>query len=168
MLGLDATIYGPLTPLHDGHYGNWVPNPAYMAAELVGQMRDDDGRVLIPGFDKGVRPLTASDRAALAALPAVEADLRREFGIGRSEGSEGLTASTLRPALNVRGVSAGQVGTSANNAIPAEAELSLDFRLVPDQNVDAVKQAVEAFLSTKGWTIVREPPDLATRAAHPR
>src|SRR5436190_6204871 len=28
---LEATVYGPVRPLHDGHYGNWAPNPAAMA-----------------------------------------------------------------------------------------------------------------------------------------
>src|SRR5277367_4270696 len=32
VMSLEATIYGPLRALHDGHYGNWVPNPAAMAA----------------------------------------------------------------------------------------------------------------------------------------
>jgi acetylornithine deacetylase/succinyl-diaminopimelate desuccinylase-like protein len=24
---LELTVYGPVKGLHDGHYGNWVPNP---------------------------------------------------------------------------------------------------------------------------------------------
>ena len=83
-LTLELTVYGPLHPLHDGHYGNWAPNPAVTAAELITQMRDDDGRILIPGFYDDVTPLTAAERAAIAALPPVEADLKRQFGIGRS------------------------------------------------------------------------------------
>src|SRR4051812_794597 len=27
-VGLDLTVYGPIKGLHDGHYGNWVPNPS--------------------------------------------------------------------------------------------------------------------------------------------
>src|SRR6202041_1343153 len=83
--GLDATIYGPLRALHDGHYGNWVPNPAAMAATLIAQMRDDSGRILIPGFADGIRALTADEQLALLNLPPIDDDLKREFGIGRSE-----------------------------------------------------------------------------------
>ena len=78
-LSLEATIYGPLRALHDGHYGNWAPNPAVMAAELIAQMRDSDGRILIPGFADDVRPLTAAERTAIAHLPPVED--RPETGI---------------------------------------------------------------------------------------
>src|SRR4029079_7996755 len=28
MLGVEMTAYGALRPLHSGHYGNWVANPA--------------------------------------------------------------------------------------------------------------------------------------------
>jgi acetylornithine deacetylase/succinyl-diaminopimelate desuccinylase-like protein len=167
-VGLDLTVYGPLHPLHDGHYGNWVPNPAVMAAELIASMRDSNAHVLIPGFYHGVRPLIPAERVAIARLPPVEDELKREFGIGRTEGNEGLTASIMRPALNVRGISAGAVGAAAPNAIPTEADISIDFRLVPDQTPQSVRVAVERFLTMKGWTIVSAAPDLQTRLTHAR
>jgi acetylornithine deacetylase/succinyl-diaminopimelate desuccinylase-like protein len=167
-MDLEATIYGPTHALHDGHYGNWVPNPAAMAAELIGQMRDSDGRILIPGFYDDVRSLTESERAAIAKLPPVEDALKHEFGIGRTEGNEGLTASTMRPALNVRGIRSGAVGAEAANAIPVDADVSIDFRLVPDQTPEGVRAKMEKFLADKGWTIVSAPPDLAARLSHPK
>jgi acetylornithine deacetylase/succinyl-diaminopimelate desuccinylase-like protein len=168
VVGLDATIYGPLRALHDGHYGNWVPNPAVMAANLIAQMRDDDGRILIPGFSDSVRPLTTAEQSALKAMPPVSAALKTEYGIGRTEGSDDLPTSLMRPALNVRGIRAGQVGDAAANAIPTTAVLSLDFRLVPDQSPTLVRSAVEHFLSARGWTIVTQDPDPATRLTSPR
>jgi acetylornithine deacetylase/succinyl-diaminopimelate desuccinylase-like protein len=168
VMQVDATIYGPLRALHDGHYGNWVPNPAAMAANLLAQMRDDNGRILIPGFSAGVRAITPAEQAALKNLPPVEDALKKEFGIGRTEGSEGLPASLMRPAFNIRGIRAGQVGDSAANAIPTTAVISLDFRLVPDQVPAAVRAAVEHFLIARGWSIVAEEPDLATRLSNPR
>jgi acetylornithine deacetylase/succinyl-diaminopimelate desuccinylase-like protein len=167
-VGLEVTVYGPLRALHDGHYGNWVPNPAVMAAELIAQMRDSDGRILIPGFGDDVRPVPPQAAAAIAQLPPVEDALQQEFGIGRTEGSEPLAASIARPALNIRGIRSGQVGAEAANAIPVEAAVSIDFRLVPDQTPAGVRAKVEQFLAAKGWTIVGEPPDAAARRAHPR
>jgi acetylornithine deacetylase/succinyl-diaminopimelate desuccinylase-like protein len=168
MLALDATVYGPARPVHDGHYGNWVPNPIVMAAELIAALRDSEGRIRIPGFADDATPLTAAERAAIARLPPVEAALKQELALGRSEGNEGLTASTMRPALNVRGFSAGQVGASAVAAIPADALLSLDFRLVPGQTPERVRQKLEAFLGARGWTVVHAAPDAALRRTHRR
>jgi acetylornithine deacetylase/succinyl-diaminopimelate desuccinylase-like protein len=165
---LEATIYGPLRALHDGHYGNWVPNPAAMAATLIAQMRDDNGRILIPGFSDQVRALTLAEQSALKKLPPVGEELKKEFGIGRSEGSEDLPVSIMRPALNIRGIRSGQVGEASANAIPTTAVISFDFRLVPDQTPVAVRAAVEHFLTARGWTLVADDPDIATRLAHPR
>ncbi len=167
-LSLEAVIYGPLAALHDGHYGNWAPNPAVMAAEFIASLRDSEGGIAIPGFASDVRPLTPAETKAIAELPPVEAALKQEFGIGRAEGAQGLTASTMRPAINVRGFRAGQVGAQAANAIPTEAAVSFDFRLVPGQTPAAVRKKVEDYLKARGWTVVSADPDAAARAAHGR
>jgi acetylornithine deacetylase/succinyl-diaminopimelate desuccinylase-like protein len=167
-LGLTITIYGPIKALHDGHYGNWVPNPAAMAATLIAQMRDDEGRILIPGFADLARPLTPVELEAIHNLPPIGEPLKREFGLGRTEGSEPLPSSLMRPALNIRGIRSGQVGATATNAIPTDAVISIDFRLVPDQTPQSVQTSIEGFLKDKGWTIVANEPDLDTRLAHGR
>jgi acetylornithine deacetylase/succinyl-diaminopimelate desuccinylase-like protein len=166
--GLEMTIYGPIHALHDGHYGNWVPNPAAMAANLIAEMRDDAGDIRIPGFSNDVRALTKEETAALAALPPVESAMKQEFQIGHSEGEQGLFASVMRPALNIRGIRAGEVGAAANNAIPVDATVSIDFRLVPDETPAGARAKIETFLRAKGWTIVSALPDAATRLAHPK
>ena len=168
MMPAEATIYGPLRPLHDGHYGNWAPNPAVMAAELIASLRDSEGNIRILGFADDVAPLSQAARAAIAALPPVEAALKKEFALPRSEGREGLTASTMRPALNIRGMSAGGVGAASTASIPSEASISMDFRIVPGQTPERVRQKVEAFLIAHGWKIVRQAPDATMRAAHPK
>jgi acetylornithine deacetylase/succinyl-diaminopimelate desuccinylase-like protein len=169
VMGLRLTLYGPVKAVHDGHYGNWVPNPAAMAAALITQMRDKDGNVLIPGFEDGVRALNPAELAAIGALPPIDQALQREFGIARSEGTQAWAASIMRPSLNVRGIRSGQVGDEAANAIPIDAEVSLDFRLVPDQTTAGVQRSVEQFLRQQGWTLVDDaPPDAATRQQLPR
>jgi len=164
MQGVKATIYGPLRPLHSGHYGNWVPNPAYQAAELITDLRAPDGSLRIPGFDRDVRALTAAEQHAIAALPPVEPSLKREFGIAQGESRDGLTASTMRPALNVVGLQAGGPG----RAIPATAEVGLDFRLVPDQTPERVRELMEKRLQDLGWTVLHAVPDEATRSSKSR
>jgi acetylornithine deacetylase/succinyl-diaminopimelate desuccinylase-like protein len=168
IVGLEMTVYGPVRAVHDGHYGNWVPNPAAMAARLISEMRDDEGRILIPGFNDDVRPISAQALAAIGQLPPVEDSLKRELGIARSEGADGLTASTLRPALNVHGLRSGQVGSEAANAIPVDAVVSIDFRLVPDQTPAGVEEKVQAFLRAQGWTVLASTPDISERRSHPR
>jgi acetylornithine deacetylase/succinyl-diaminopimelate desuccinylase-like protein len=168
LMGLNMTLYGPVKALHDGHYGNWVPNPAAMAAALISQMRDPGGKILIPGVSDNVRALTVDEREAIRQLPPIDDELKAEFGISAAEGNDGLALSLMRPALNIRGIRSGQVGNAAANAIPIDADLSIDFRLVPDQVPQRIRDAVERFLVTQGWTLTVTAPDLPTRMAHAR
>ena len=166
---VEITVYGPLRPLHSGHYGNWAPNPALELARLVAGLRDEDGRVLVPGFYDDVRPPTEAEGKAAAATPDVEAALRHDLGLAATEaGGARLAERILLPALNVRGLESGHVGASATNAIPAEAQASIDIRLVPDQTPEAVRSKVEAHLRAQGYTVVHEVPDLETRRTRPR
>ena len=166
--GFTLTVYGPLQPLHDGHYGSWVPNPAVMMAGLILSLRDDEGHILIPGFYDDVAPVSAADRAALAALPPLEGDLKSAFGLGRSIGPARLADGYLAPTLNVRALHSGDEGPNAANAIATEAQASLDFRLAPGETPAHVRELTESYLTAQGWFIVRDTPDVATRRAHPK
>jgi acetylornithine deacetylase/succinyl-diaminopimelate desuccinylase-like protein len=168
IVGFKATVYGPLKPLHDGHYGSWAPSPTVMLAGLVMSLRDDEGRILIPGFYDDVAPVSAADRAALAALPEVETDLKTALGLGRNIGPPRLADGYMAPTLNVRAIHAGDEGPNAANAIATQGDASLDFRLVPGETTGRVREMTEAYLTRQGWFIVRDTPDLATRLAHPK
>src|SRR5262249_47370395 len=59
---VDVTVYGPMRPLHSGHYGNWAPNPAMRLAQLLASMKDANGMVTIAGWYDDVKPLTDSEK----------------------------------------------------------------------------------------------------------
>ena len=167
--GLEMTVYGPIKGLHDGHYGNWVPNPAAGLANLIASMRDDQGGIRIAGFEAEVLPPSAEELAALGQAPDVEGALRREFEIGGTEGKgQPLNLLLMRPALNVRGIQSGRVGARATNSIPTEARASIDFRLVPNLTPESVRILVERHVTELGYTIVRSEPDAQARMANPR
>src|SRR5258708_1095972 len=167
VVDLELTVYGPVKGLHDGHYGNWVPNPIVRLTHLIDSMRDESGRILIAHFYDDVRPSSKAEQDAIAKMPEVETDLKREFAIAETEGNgRPLNELLMLPALNVRGIQSGHVGAQASNTIQTEAVASLDFRLVPAEKPEAVKALVEQHLETLGYTIGRTTPDTAARAAH--
>jgi acetylornithine deacetylase/succinyl-diaminopimelate desuccinylase-like protein len=139
-----------------------------MIASLVMSLRDDEGRILIPGVYDDVAPISAADRAALAALPDVETDLKKALGLGRNIGPPRLADGYMAPTLNVRAIHAGDDGPNAANAIATEANASFDFRLDPGETPGRIHELTEAWLTKQGWFIVRDTPDLATRLAHPK
>jgi acetylornithine deacetylase/succinyl-diaminopimelate desuccinylase-like protein len=162
--GAEITLYGPSHALHSGHYGNWAPNPVTELANLIASMRNDDGRILIAHFYDDVAPITPAERRALANIPSVDSAMRVETQLGATEAKNApLVERIMLPALNLRGIRGGNVGATASNAIPTEATASIDFRLVPRQTPEHVRQLVEAHLRAHGYTIVDHTPSADER-----
>ncbi len=157
---LSITVHGPNHELHSGHYGNFAPNPALMLAHLLASMKDEDGRVRIAGFYDGAAPLTEAERQAIAAIPPVEEDLKRAFGLGAAERpGQRIDAALALPALNVQGLASGGVGTEARNVVPATATAALGIRLVKGMDPAKTVAQVAEHIRKQGYFVVenREP-----------
>jgi acetylornithine deacetylase/succinyl-diaminopimelate desuccinylase-like protein len=164
---VDITVYGPSHGLHDGHYGNWAPNPVTEIANLVASMRNDDGRILIKNFYDDVSPITAAERKAIASAPSIDSAMRVETQLGATEANDApLVERIMLPGLNLRGIRGGNVGALASNTIPTEATASIDFRLVPRQTPEHIRQLVEAHIRSRGYFIVDHTPTPSERMAH--
>jgi acetylornithine deacetylase/succinyl-diaminopimelate desuccinylase-like protein len=162
--GVELTVYGPSHGLHSGHYGNWAPNPVTRLANIIASMRNDDGRILIKHFYDDVAPITAAERRALASVPAIDSAMRAEVQMAATEANDApLVERIMLPGLNLRGIRGGGVGTTASNTIPTEATASIDFRLVPRQTPEHVRQLVDAHLRSLGYTVLDHVPTEAER-----
>jgi acetylornithine deacetylase/succinyl-diaminopimelate desuccinylase-like protein len=167
VFGVALTAYGPARGLHSGHYGNWAFNPITLLANFIASMRDDDGRILIPYFYDDVAPVTPAERGALAAIPSVDSALRAELRIGATEAHDApLVERIMLPALNLRGFQGGSVGAAASNTIPTEASASIDFRLVPRQTPQRIRELVESHAADQGFFVVHRDPTPAELAAN--
>jgi acetylornithine deacetylase/succinyl-diaminopimelate desuccinylase-like protein len=60
------------------------------------------------------------------------------------------------------------VGDKAANAVPTQAQASIDFRLVPDLTPALVRRMVETHIAKQGYHIVSDVPDESTRRTHAR
>ncbi len=166
--GLEITVYGPNRPLHSGHYGNWAPVPGQLISSLIGSMKDENGNVIIEGFYDDVEPLTGADLEALANVPDVDAQLKRELGLADTEGDQNLYERLLYPSLTIKGISTGNVGQLARNVIPSTATAALGVRLVKGCDPVKMLDLVEAHIKKEGYHIVREDPDEETRLKYPK
>jgi len=168
-IGLDITVYGPVRSLHSGHYGNWAPNPAMQLAQLLASMKDENGRVLIPAYYDDVAPLASLEKSALDAMPFNDADLQRELGIAKPEGSGKKLVELLQaPSLNIRGIRSGNVGEVATNIVPDKAEASLEARLVKGEDPHKKFEQIANFIRQQGFFVVDHEPAIEERRAHPR
>jgi acetylornithine deacetylase/succinyl-diaminopimelate desuccinylase-like protein len=166
---VDVTVYGPSHELHSGHYGNWAPNPAFLLARLLASMRDDDGRATVAHFYDGIEPLSETEKRAIAEAPDVDAALRRELWLGRTEGGGRKLVELLNyPSLNVRGMSSARTGAGASNVIPATATATIDMRLVKGITPEMAARRLTDHIREQGYFVVENEPDAATRMAHPK
>jgi acetylornithine deacetylase/succinyl-diaminopimelate desuccinylase-like protein len=167
--GVELTLFGPTRALHSGHYGNWAPNAGVMLANLIASMRDDDGHIKIAGFYDDVLPVSPAERKAIGSVPAVDSSLRRSLGLARTEASNAPLAERLMlPALNVRGISFGAVGEHAANVISTEARASFDFRLVPAETPEHIRELVDSHIRSQGYFVTSDSVTTEMRLAHPR
>ncbi len=128
------TAYGPLVAQHSGHYGNFVPNPAFDLARILASFKSPDGVVTIPGFYDGVT-VSEEDRAILSRVPDDEAQILGDMGLTRPEAvAPTLQEAIQYPSLNIRGLSAAWVGEQARTVIPPVAVAELDIRLVAESD----------------------------------
>ncbi|MEM0940773.1 MAG: M20/M25/M40 family metallo-hydrolase [Bacteroidota bacterium] len=166
--GMEITTYGPNRPLHSGHYGNWAPVPGQLLAELIASMKDDEGNVVIDGYYDDVAPLSDLEKKALAQIPLIDEDLKKELGINDPEGTESYNERLLLPSLTIRGLSSGNTGKLARNVVPATATAALGIRLVKGCDPENQKDLVEAHIRKQGFHIIREDPDQETRSKYPK
>ncbi len=69
IMALEITLHGPARDLHSGGFGGAVDNPAMALSQLLGRLRDKNGRITIPGFYDGVAPLSPTNERNLPACP---------------------------------------------------------------------------------------------------
>jgi len=166
-IGLDVTVYGPVRALHSGHYGNWAPNPALELSRLLAAMKDENGRVKIPGYYDDVAPLGDAEKHAIAEMPDNDAELEKELGIAKPEGGgKKLAELIMEPSLNIRGIRSAYVGEQAQNVVPDRAEASLDARLVKGEDPKEKSRQIVEFIRKQGFFVVDREPTMEERRTH--
>ena len=167
-VNMSLKVYGPRRPLHSGHYGNWVPNPALALSRLLASMTDSTGRVRVAGFYDDVTPLTQAEKKALAQVPNLDKTIQQELGFARPYGSgESLVELLNQPSLNINGMQSANVGAQAANVIPTVATAVLDLRLVPGNDAQRQVQKVIRHIERQGYHVTKEEPTDAERAQFP-
>jgi acetylornithine deacetylase/succinyl-diaminopimelate desuccinylase-like protein len=145
---LSISLRGSKMDLHSGLFGGAAYNPNRALVEMLAQLRGPDGRVQIPGFYDSVRELLPEERQLLSLDWDMEAS-RTQFGVEPGGGEQGYSVgewATMRPTVEINGLSGGYSGPGFKTVIPAVASAKISCRLVPDQDPELITQALEQFL----------------------
>jgi acetylornithine deacetylase/succinyl-diaminopimelate desuccinylase-like protein len=167
---MTATLvaYGPRVAQHSGHYGNFVPNPAFDLAHILASLKSPGGIVTVPGFYDGVS-LSDDDRSILSRVPDDEASILADMGVARAESvAPTLQEAIQYPSLNIRGMAAGWVGEQARTIIPPVATAELDIRLVKESDPERLIGLLQAHIESLGYTVLDRAPTGEDRGRHDR
>src|SRR5271154_6630925 len=171
-VGLRGMIYteiearGAKNDLHSGMDGGAAPNPFVALAQIIAQLKDKDGRILIPGFYDKVQAPSEDELKAWKSLPFDEEHYRlTEVGSSQLTGEAGYSVierTWARPTLDVHGMPGGFTGAGAKTVIPAKAVAKVSMRLVPDMTPQ------EAFTQYKSYVEALKPAgiELDVRLIH--
>ena len=144
IIAFEITLRGPARDLHSGIFGGAVNNPAMALCQLLGRLRDPNGRVTIPGFYDDVVPLSTYERKELARLPLKDRDFKKLLGVPELFGERGYSAEEqrgARPTFEINGLTSGYQGEGSKTIVPAWARAKITCRLVPGQNPGTDPQA---------------------------
>ena len=182
---VEVELQGADSDLHSGVFGGAVPNPGFELCKLVAQLKDDQGRISVPGFYDKVVDLTPQERSDYANLPFDEEAFRQELNVPGLSGEVGYTPlehRSGRPTLEINGMLCGWTGPGAKTVLPAKSMAKISCRLVPNQDPEEIAALLEAHIKNlipstvrckvtalhggKPWITPREHPalDCANRA----
>ncbi|CAJ35427.1 putative peptidase (M20 family), C-terminal fragment [Methanocella arvoryzae MRE50] len=149
LVNMQIEVTGPVFSVHSGVFGGIVRNPAMVLARILCHLKDDDGRVTIPGFYDHVRRVEQWERKEMANLPVDDVALRKYLGVDTLAPEQGYTlleSRYVRPTLDVTGISGGYEGEGMKTIIPHRAGAKVSIRLVPDQKADVIGPLVADYI----------------------
>jgi len=143
LLMVELTHRTAAVDLHSGNFGGPVPNAANELIEAIDSMQADAGdRIAIDGFYDDVA-VTDADHELVESIPVDGDAIRAELGLtGFATDRPYYERLLLEPTINVNSLTGGHQGPGGKTIVPHEARATIDFRLVPDQDPDAVFASV--------------------------
>jgi acetylornithine deacetylase/succinyl-diaminopimelate desuccinylase-like protein len=152
MTYVQLTLKAANRDLHSGLYGGSALNPINALAHVLGDLHDANGRIQLPGFYDRVKPVSNAQRAQWDALGFDEDAFLGNIGLEAPVGERGYSALErlwARPTADINGMWGGYTGVGGKTVIASEASAKISFRLVPDQDPDAVFEQFKRFVSER-------------------
>ena len=149
LVGEEITITAADRDLHSGMYGGPAANPIRILSKILADLHDDHGRVQIPGFYDGVADLTPDVKAQWDALPFDGASFLGEVDLSVPAGETGYSVYeqiNARPTCEFNGITGGYTGDGFKTVIASKASAKLSCRLVGQQDPDAIRKNLRAFV----------------------
>jgi len=144
LLAEEVILTGPSRDLHSGMYGGLARNPISVLAKILADLHDETGRITLDGFYDGVPELPDEIRAQWQGLAFDHARFLGDVGLSLPAGEADRTPLEKlwsRPTAEVNGIWGGYTGAGFKTVLPSKASAKISFRLVGDQDPEAIHDA---------------------------
>jgi acetylornithine deacetylase/succinyl-diaminopimelate desuccinylase-like protein len=148
----EVIIHAASRDLHSGIYGGGAANPINVLTRILGALRDDSGRITIPGFYDGVKDLPPEILAQWTALNLTADSFLKPIGLSQPAGEQGrllIEQVSSRPTCDINGIVGGYTGEGSKTVIASHASAKVSFRLVEGQDPAAIRAAFRAFVASR-------------------
>jgi acetylornithine deacetylase/succinyl-diaminopimelate desuccinylase-like protein len=142
---------------YDQHSGfaSIYPSAAMYLVGALASLRDQDMNIKIDGFyEKVVKP-TENDRRMMATIDAEVEKRRQLVGFEKlvrdPKPDQVIEQMLFLPTCNIAGITTGYQGPGSKTVLPAEATAKLDFRLIPDQDPEDIRQKLRKHFDRHGF-----------------
>lgn len=130
-------------------------NPLYSLLDALRELRNDSGRIMLPGFYHRAKPPTDEERTVLSRGDFnASAWLRGTGAVELTGGPSALERTSLWPTLDIIDVRAGAGARVGEMTIPGSATATVAIQLVIDQD------PIEVEASLRNWLTTQCPDDL--------
>jgi acetylornithine deacetylase/succinyl-diaminopimelate desuccinylase-like protein len=152
MVYIQVDLKAASRDLHSGIYGGSALNPINALTHALGQLKDETGRIQLPGYYDGVRDISSRQSNQWSALGFNEEKFLGDIGLSipaGEAGRSGLERLWARPTADINGIWGGYSGPGSKTVIAAEAGAKVSFRLVPGQDPQKVIESFKAFMKAR-------------------
>jgi acetylornithine deacetylase/succinyl-diaminopimelate desuccinylase-like protein len=152
IVAVTVEVQSAESPVHSGMAGGALADAALALDVILARLYWKNGKLPIPGFYRGVRPMTPAQRRTYRSLPFNEAKLRKNYGIlpgvklAVEKGSSVYEQTWRKPAVTIIAQEASSIKQASNQVLP-RASAIVSCRIVPDQDPDEVYVQLKKFLT---------------------
>ncbi|WFU01979.1 M20/M25/M40 family metallo-hydrolase [Rhizobium sp. CB3171] len=152
LVGEEIIINAADRDLHSGMFGGAAANPIHILAGILAGLHDETGRITLDGFYDGVEETPGNIKASWETLGMTTEKFLGEVGLSIPSGEKGRSVMELtwaRPTAEVNGITGGYTGAGFKTVIAAKASAKVSFRLVGQQNPEAIRESFRAYVRSK-------------------
>ncbi|KAB8576173.1 hypothetical protein FH972_025701 [Carpinus fangiana] len=143
-------VSGPGQDLHSGVFGGTVQEPMTDLVRVMAQLVDTDGKILVPGINEMVAPLTDDEKALYGDIAFTMDNLYESLGSKTGifpDKEKTLMARWRYPSLSLHGIEGAFSAPGGKTVIPAKVTGKFSIRTVPNMEPAKVNEAVFKYVN---------------------